>query len=403
MRKKFFHALNLILFFTILSCQKDQLQPPSEQIFAKIQSLDLTVVRVDDIKAGNSPYAKKFSDTMEAARNGFGTVLEGNSQIERMIYSNWDLNFKKWRFVNRGIGGTRWDELIRFTQKLVTDYRPSNIIVYSGENEYSQNLNLSSPRNIAYAGFKKFMDSVRSQNKYARVYVFSMLTCPKFYYRGFSNDIDTLNMMYKNYIDSAAIALPNKWFYIDIRSLYPSTVPSKWETDSIHVKVAEYPAWFAAIKANIDTTRILIPIDTIRTDTIRKDTIPVTIPTDIFIPPPPPPPITVVTTPPPPPPLPGAPIAIAEANQATHADTIVVVKSTAYNPYVYGTRSKDPDGWVAKFQWSYVSGPPSYTIVSPNTGNTKLIDLNIGTYIFRLTVTDNKGLTSFDDVTVIMK
>lgn len=79
---------------------------------------------------------------------------------------------------------------------------------------------------------------------------------------------------------------------------------------------------------------------------------------------------------------------------------VSVPKSWNYSPYVYGTKSTDSDGWIAGFKWTKISGPSSYTIVSPTSGNTKLTNLVAGTYVFRLTVTDNKGATDTDDVTV---
>ena len=73
-----------------------------------------------------------------------------------------------------------------------------------------------------------------------------------------------------------------------------------------------------------------------------------------------------------------------------------------YFPTLNGTLSSDPDGWIAAFKWSKVSGPSSYTLSSPNTGQTKAYGLVAGTYVFRVTVTDNKGATDYDDVTIIM-
>ncbi|MBL7697436.1 MAG: hypothetical protein JNK79_04740 [Chitinophagaceae bacterium] len=88
-----------------------------------------------------------------------------------------------------------------------------------------------------------------------------------------------------------------------------------------------------------------------------------------------------------------APVARAGAN-------ISVPKSWNYDPYVYGTTSTDADGWIAAFKWTKVSGPSSSTIVTPTAGKTKLDNLVVGTYVFRLTVTDNKGATATDDVSV---
>lgn len=72
-----------------------------------------------------------------------------------------------------------------------------------------------------------------------------------------------------------------------------------------------------------------------------------------------------------------------------------------YMPTVYGTTSTDSDGWIAAFNWKQVSGA-ACTIQSPNTGSTKITGLVAGTYVFRLTVTDNKNAFSTDDIKITM-
>ena len=73
-----------------------------------------------------------------------------------------------------------------------------------------------------------------------------------------------------------------------------------------------------------------------------------------------------------------------------------------YFPTLNATLSTDQDGWIAGFKWSKVSGPSSYSLLSPYSGQTKAVDLVAGTYVFRVTVTDNKGATDTDDVTIVM-
>jgi hypothetical protein len=70
-------------------------------------------------------------------------------------------------------------------------------------------------------------------------------------------------------------------------------------------------------------------------------------------------------------------------------------------PMVYATMSKDSDGWIAAFKWTKVSGG-SATILSPTGGSTRITGLVAGTYVFRVTVTDNKGATSTDDIKITM-
>jgi poly(3-hydroxybutyrate) depolymerase len=64
-----------------------------------------------------------------------------------------------------------------------------------------------------------------------------------------------------------------------------------------------------------------------------------------------------------------------------------------YYATVWGTSSKDSDGWITRFKWSQVSGPAS-TINTPTSSSTKLITPTAGIYTYQLTVTDNKGATA---------
>ncbi len=62
--------------------------------------------------------------------------------------------------------------------------------------------------------------------------------------------------------------------------------------------------------------------------------------------------------------------------------------------------ASDVDGTVSTYAWSKVSGPSVFNIVSPNLASTYVNNLVAGTYVFRLTVTDNLGATATDDVTI---
>lgn len=55
---------------------------------------------------------------------------------------------------------------------------------------------------------------------------------------------------------------------------------------------------------------------------------------------------------------------------------------------------------ISSTVWTKVSGPSTYNIVSPNSTTTNVINLVKGYYKFRLTVTDNMGSTSVDEVVV---
>ncbi len=62
----------------------------------------------------------------------------------------------------------------------------------------------------------------------------------------------------------------------------------------------------------------------------------------------------------------------------------------------------DPDGTISSYVWSRVSGPATFTFGTANAATTTLSNLIQGTYVFRLTVTDNGGMTATDDITIIV-
>jgi gliding motility-associated-like protein len=84
------------------------------------------------------------------------------------------------------------------------------------------------------------------------------------------------------------------------------------------------------------------------------------------------------------------PIANAGANQT------ITLPLNSLN--LTGTGS-DPDGTITSYKWTKFSGPVA-TITNDNSATVSISNLTEGTYVFRLTVTDNSGATATDDVAV---
>jgi hypothetical protein len=103
--------------------------------------------------------------------------------------------------------------------------------------------------------------------------------------------------------------------------------------------------------------------------------------------------VQVVVTAAPPPPPNAAPVANAGPDRAITLPT----NSTTLNG-----SATDADGTIATYRWSKVSGPAGGTIASPSAAATNITGLNAGTYVYRLTVTDNDGATDTDDATIVV-
>jgi ribosomal protein L14 len=89
-------------------------------------------------------------------------------------------------------------------------------------------------------------------------------------------------------------------------------------------------------------------------------------------------------------------------NQApiANAGVNIVISLPTNSTTLNGSNSMDLDGTIASYAWSYISGPATYTITNATAATTTLTGLVQGTYVFRLTVTDNGGATDIDNIVV---
>jgi len=97
-----------------------------------------------------------------------------------------------------------------------------------------------------------------------------------------------------------------------------------------------------------------------------------------------------------------ATITVIAANQSPTAnagsDITLVLPTNTTN--IVGSGS-DPDGTITGHQWVKISGAAA-TLTNTTNSTLTVSDLVEGSYVFRLTVTDDDGATAFDDVTVVI-
>ncbi|MEP6583275.1 MAG: PKD domain-containing protein [Ginsengibacter sp.] len=97
----------------------------------------------------------------------------------------------------------------------------------------------------------------------------------------------------------------------------------------------------------------------------------------------------------PPPPGNQAPVANAGGDQTIQLPKVKL--------FLDGRQSYDSDGTIKSYKWSIVSGPSGSSLLTATKDTTSITLINTGVYTVRLTVTDNGGLTSIDDVIITLQ
>ncbi len=91
-----------------------------------------------------------------------------------------------------------------------------------------------------------------------------------------------------------------------------------------------------------------------------------------------------------------APIANAGVDQILNSP----INKTTLNAF----RSTDSDGFIAMINWKQTSGPTTITLSAVETNmEVSTSVLSIGTYVFELSITDDKGAVSTDKVSITVK
>jgi hypothetical protein len=86
---------------------------------------------------------------------------------------------------------------------------------------------------------------------------------------------------------------------------------------------------------------------------------------------------------------------------AVYAGTDLIINLPTTQANISGQVS-DKEGGPVNISWTKLSGPAGDNINSPNTANTMISNLSQGVYLYRLTATDGGGLSSSDEMVIIV-
>ena len=165
---------------------------------------------------------------------GGAVLFVGSSSIRF-----WDAlaaDFPGLTVINRGFGGSRMDDLLRYADRIVFPYRPKAIVVYEGDNDVADN---RSPARIA-GDLAEFLSRVRTRLPGTRVIYLSIKPSPSRW--SMVDRMREANALIERVVENDTAAR-----YVDVFTPMLGANgrprPELFRDDSLHMTRAGYELW----------------------------------------------------------------------------------------------------------------------------------------------------------------
>jgi lysophospholipase L1-like esterase len=141
------------------ACFRGAITPPTSAITAPAGRFESEIRAFED------------SDRVNPPRSG-GVVFVGSSSIR--LWPDLRADFPGINVIQRGFGGSRLDEVVRYTPRIVLPYTPTLIVLYAGENDLVED---RTPEQV-FDAYKTFVRLVRDPFPQARIAFVSIKPSP---------------------------------------------------------------------------------------------------------------------------------------------------------------------------------------------------------------------------------
>lgn len=151
--------------------------------------------------------------------------------------------------LNRGVAGTKINEIAYWVEELVVQYKPKAVLLYAGSNDI-QGKKPKTPEHV-FNGFISFSNKIHQNLPNTKLFYISILPSPaKTRWKHWSN-IQKANLLIKEYCNT------NKLFkYIEISAdfLDSNGLPNKtlFKKDMIHLNENGYKVWTSILRPELE-------------------------------------------------------------------------------------------------------------------------------------------------------
>jgi lysophospholipase L1-like esterase len=163
-------------------------------------------------------------------------LLVGSSSFR--LWDNWQDYFPGRKMINRGFGGSSLPDVIRYADDVIFKYRPKQIIIYCGENDFAASDTVSVPTVVDR--FKTLFGMIRAKYKRVPVAFVSMKPSPS--RQKFLSKYVAANAAIKDFL-----AAQKRTAYIDVYTPMlqadGSVMTDIFKADNLHMNAKGYAIW----------------------------------------------------------------------------------------------------------------------------------------------------------------
>jgi lysophospholipase L1-like esterase len=166
-------------------------------------------------------------------------VFTGSSSI--VFWESLSTDFPNKKVLNHGFGGSQTFEVLHFADRIITPYKPKQVVIYSGDNDIAAG---KTPETVL-ADFNSLFNKIRSADKKTFITYISIKPSPS--RRQFMPLMVKANQLVKDFL-----AARKRTSYIDVYTpmLLPdgNPKPELFKSDSLHMVPAGYKLWAGIVR-----------------------------------------------------------------------------------------------------------------------------------------------------------
>lgn len=185
--------------------------------------------------------AFKHKDSISMPQKN-GVLFVGSSSFTK--WTNLESEFKEYKAINRGFGGSTLLQADYYIKDLVYPYQPKQVVIYSGENDIATD-GVSALETLNR--FATFFTHIRNKFPEVSVLYVSMKNSPSRTKN--AETINHANTLIKDYLDNYTHT-----HFVDVNSKMlknGALRPELFLSDMLHMKEAGYAIWIKEIKPHL--------------------------------------------------------------------------------------------------------------------------------------------------------